>query len=34
MLVPIAVLASLTLLTGVFPNLLTDYIMGLVSGLM
>ena len=34
MLVPIAVLASLTLLAGVFPNLLTDYIMGLVSGLM
>ncbi|MGN0322969.1 MAG: complex I subunit 5 family protein [Oliverpabstia sp.] len=34
MLVPIAVLAALTLLTGVFPNLLTDYIMGLVSGLM
>lgn len=34
MLAPIAILAALTLLAGVFPNLLTEYIIGLVSGLM
>lgn len=34
MLIPVAVLAALTLLAGVFPNLLTEYITGLVSGLM
>lgn len=34
MLIPVAVLAALTLLAGVFPNLLTTYITGLVSGLM
>ena len=34
MLIPVAVLAALTLLAGVFPNLLTNYITGLVSGLM
>lgn len=34
MLAPIAILAALTLLAGVFPNLLTEYITGLVSGLM
>ena len=34
MLAPIAILAALTLLAGIFPNLLTKYIIGLVSGLM